>query len=624
VLAFARDNVLEMSPRAGRSELDAIAAWRTSMLERVLLASFVLLSVTLVFSVVRPHIFRSGIFAVSLLPGWLLVAVALWSKSSLRLRQVALTAGMLTVTVGSVAKVGLQAVNSFCLHLMLIVMVALFMGRIAAWTVWGAGIASWLAIALFVEMPPSPPGTDALFDAHVLLNWLRVIAVYAALSASTLWLVAYFAGRLEKALARSEALYEALTKESTQRISALEEQRALEEQLRQSQKMEALGTLAGGVAHDFNNLLVVIINHAELAALDANSASVRDSLAQIQAAGERAAGLTQRLLTFGRRQVSERAVLDVNVRVEEGVSLLRRLLPTTIALSCQLDADVSHVRSAEVELDQIIMNLCINARDAMPNGGQLRIRTDNVKRRVPGDNDARDFVCLTIEDTGTGMDAATQERIFEPFFTTKKKGQGTGLGLSTVHALVQGSGGFIEVTSEPGQGTSLHVYLPAYAGEEPVKHAPARWAIRPGNETILVADDDAQVREVLARRLRDNGYRVIVCQDGEEALREYRRQPEGIGLVISDAVMPKLGGRELHRLLSSEYGEIPFLICSGYAAQTIEPTFFDHPLRSFLQKPFDDHTLQGRVRELLDAAQEQKSEPAQGFILPGLPKPARS
>jgi signal transduction histidine kinase/ActR/RegA family two-component response regulator len=621
VLAFARDNVLCMSPPARRSELDAIAAWRKSMLERVLLASFVLLSVGFVMGLVKP-IFEHRIFAIALLPGWLLVVAALWPKSSLRLRQVALTAGMLTVAVGSVAELGLQAINGFTLHLMLVVMVALFMGRVAAWTVWGTGIASWIAIALFVDMSPSPPSTDALYDVHVLPNWTRVVGIYAAISASTLWLVAHLAGRMEKALARSEALYEALTEESTRRISALEEQRALEEQLRQSQKMEALGTLAGGVAHDFNNLLVVIINHAELAALDAGSKSVRESLAQIQAAGERAAGLTQRLLTFGRRQVGERAVLDVNVRVEEALNLLQRLLPSTIALSCQLDADSSRVRAAEVELDQIIMNLCVNARDAMPNGGQLRIHTDNVKRRVPGDNDARDFVCLTIEDTGIGMDAETRERIFEPFFTTKKKGQGTGLGLSTVHALVQGSGGFIEVESEPGQGSALHVYLPAYAGEEQVKHVRARWAIRPGHETILVADDDPQVREVLARRLRDNGYRVIVCQDGEEALREYRRQPEGIALVISDAVMPKLGGRELHRLLSSEYGEIPFLICSGYAAQTIEPTFFDHPLRSFLQKPFDDHTLQGRVRELLDAAQEQKSDSARGFALPGMPKPA--
>jgi signal transduction histidine kinase/ActR/RegA family two-component response regulator len=610
-----------MTQGSAQSELDAIAAWRKSMLERVLLTCFVLLSIGLLLAFRKPYLLERRIFAVALVPGWLLVAAALWPKSSLLFRQVALTGGMLTVAVGSVAKLGLQAVNGFCLHLMLVVMVALFMGRFAAWLVWAIGIASWLAIALLAP-GSAVPGGDALFDPLILPNWLRVIAIYAALSASTLAVVTYLAGRMEKALRRSEALYAALTEESTRRISALEEQRALEEQLRQSQKMEALGTLAGGVAHDFNNLLVVIINHAELAALDAGSESVRDSLAQIQTAGERAASLTQRLLTFGRRQVGERAVLDLNQRVEEALRLLRRLLPTTIELSCQLDADAPRVRAAEVELDQIVMNLCVNARDAMPQGGQLRIRTENRKRRLPGAEEASDFVSLEIEDSGIGMDEATQERIFEPFFTTKKKGQGTGLGLSTVHALVQGSGGLIELTSRLGKGTTVRIFLPAYTGEVPIKHAQLRLAVGAGSETLLIADDDPQVREVLARRLRDNGYRVLVCQDGEEALREYRRQPEDIGLVISDAVMPKLGGRELHRVLSSEFGEIPFLICSGYAAQTIEPTFFDHPLRSFLQKPFDDHTLQTRVRALLDAGKAEKGEASVPFALQTTIKPA--
>jgi CheY-like chemotaxis protein len=266
----------------------------------------------------------------------------------------------------------------------------------------------------------------------------------------------------------------------------------------------------------------------------------------------------------------------------------------------------------------------------MPGGGRLTIRTSTSQRSAHGQRTGsgrgngaqpRSFVCLAVNDSGTGMDAATLERIFEPFFTTKRKGQGTGLGLSTVHALVQGSGGFIEVDSQLGQGTSLRVFLPDHSAEASAPAAAPRPVVRPGHETILIADDDAQVREIMARRLRDNGYRVIVCQDGEEALREYRRAPDEIALVLSDAVMPKLGGRELQRLLSSEYGEIPFLICSGYAAQTIEPTFFDQPLRSFLQKPFDDHALQVRVRALLDAAQATKSQPPRALRLPGAPEP---
>jgi signal transduction histidine kinase/ActR/RegA family two-component response regulator len=610
-----------MSLRGSGSELDAIASWRKSMLERVLIVCFVMLSCGLLLAFQKTPIFERRIFAIALVPGWSLVFAALWPRASLRFRQVALTAGMLTVAIGSVAKLGLSAVNGFCAHMMLVVMVALFMGRFAGWVVWGVGVVSFLLIAMFVP-GAAPAGTAVFFDPTLLPNWLRVIGIYAALSASTLAVVTYLSGRMENALRRSEALYAALTEESTKRIAALEEQRALEEQLRQSQKMEALGTLAGGVAHDFNNLLVVIINHAELAALETPSASVRESLLQIQTAGERAASLTQRLLTFGRRQVGERAVLDLNLRVEEALRLLRRLLPTSIELRCELDAEAPRVRAADVELDQIIMNLCVNARDAMPNGGELRIRTFNVRRRLPASETLLDLVCLEVEDSGTGMDAVTQQRIFEPFFTTKKKGQGTGLGLSTVHALVQESGGFVEVESHVGEGTSMRIFLPAYAGEELASNAPQRWTIRPGDETILIADDDPQVREIMARRLRDNGYRVIVCNDGEDALAEYRRQPEGIGLVISDAVMPRLGGRELHRLLSEEYGEIPFLICSGYAAQTLESSFFDHPLRAFLQKPFDDQTLQSRVRALLDAGKAQKGESAQTLVVPGAIKQA--
>ncbi|HEX6241104.1 MAG TPA: ATP-binding protein, partial [Polyangiales bacterium] len=490
----------------------------------------------------------------------------------------------------------------------------LFMGRRAGWLVWGTGVAAWSVIALVGPEKPAP-GIVALFDASFLPNWVRVITIYAALSAATLAVVVYLAGRMEKALRRSEALYAALTDESTRRIAALEEQRALEEQLRQAQKMEALGTLAGGVAHDFNNLLVVIINQAELAAQSDSSEAARQSLEQIVAAGERAASLTNRLLTFGRRQVGERRVLDLNARVQETTQLLRRLLPASIELECELDAARPQVRVAEVELDQIIMNLCVNARDAMPGGGGLKIRTFSCCTRAPGGSHTREFVALEVIDSGTGMDEATRARIFEPFFTTKKKGQGTGLGLATVHGLVEGSGGFIEVASRPGSGTTMRVLLPVYEGPELVHSATPRSVAVPGTETILIADDDPQVRVILARRLRDNGYRVIACQDGEAALAEYQKHASEIGLVISDAVMPKLGGRELHRRLSSQYGEIPFLICSGYAAQTVEPSFFDHPLRAFLQKPFNDRTLQERVRQLLDAGKAQRPAALRTFPL---------
>jgi CheY-like chemotaxis protein/two-component sensor histidine kinase len=361
--------------------------------------------------------------------------------------------------------------------------------------------------------------------------------------------------------------------------------------------------LAGGIAHDFNNLLVVIFNHADFALEQAKTESVRDSLKQIQTASDRAASLTSQLLAFGRRQVAQRSTLDINARVDESLRMLRRLLPATITLELRLEANPPRVWAAAVELDQIIMNLCVNARDAMPEGGRLAIHTSNVQRSAPGAELPQDFVCIEIRDSGVGMDEATRRRIFEPFFTTKSPGHGTGLGLSTVHGLVQQASGFIEVDSAPGQGTSLYIYLPSHRGQPAEVSGLTPFRVRRGHETLLVADDDPAVLEVLSRRLRANGYHVIACRDGEEALREFRQHAKEIALVLSDAVMPKLGGRDLHRAICQEFGELPFLICSGYAAQTIEPEFFDHPLRGFLSKPFNEHSLQSAVRALLDVAQ---------------------
>jgi signal transduction histidine kinase/ActR/RegA family two-component response regulator len=602
------------------AELRALAEWRQAVLERVLWLCLALMSVAIVLSFYRPYIFERRVFAVALLPGWLLVTTAtLWPRAPVWLRQFALVLGLLTVSVGSVAKLGFQAVNGFCAHLMLVVMVALLAGRRAAWVVWAIGLLSWTVIALFASQD-MPSAHSSLFDPNVAANWRRVILIYAAVSAITVVVVSYLVERMESALRRSEALYTALTKESSERIASLEEQRVLEQQLRQSQKLESLGTLAGGVAHDFNNLLSIIVNYAELAALRSQSVEVREALDHVLRASERAASLTRRLLAFGRRQVAERKVLDVNARVEESLQLLRRLLPASIELERELATSRPSVWAAEIEIDQIIMNLCVNARDAMPAGGKLTVRVRAVSAPGP-DGEHRDFVCVEIEDTGMGMDEATRARVFEPFFTTKPPGQGTGLGLSTVHGVVHQAGGFVEVDSRPGHGTRVRVLLPRHAGSVPPRELPAS-ARRRGHETLLVVDDDPVVRQVLARRLQDRGYRVITCQDGEEALRVFRDHSKEIALVLSDAVMPKLGGRALHRAICEEYGEIPFVICSGYAAQTIEPEFFSHPSRAFLAKPFNEESLHRCIGQLLDAAGSASEEGTAGTFTVPLVKPS--
>jgi signal transduction histidine kinase/CheY-like chemotaxis protein len=589
------------------SELRAIAEWRAAILERVLWVCLLLLSVAVLLSFQRSFFFQGKLLMTTILPSWALVASAtLWPKAPLRFREITLVAGLLTLTVGGVAKLGFQAINAYTAHLMLVVMVSLFMGQRAAWLVWALGLLGWAGVA-FLTVHGAPAVSDALFDPGEIRNWRRILGIYALLSGITLYVVSYLAARMEKALRRSEALYAALTQESTERIAALEEQRALEAQLRQSQKLEALGTLAGGVAHDFNNLLVVIFNHADFALEQASSESVRDSLKQIQTASDRAASLTSQLLAFGRRQVTQRSALDINARVDESLRMLRRLLPATITLEPRLEANPPRVWAAAVELDQIIMNLCVNARDAMPDGGTLQIHTHNVQRSVPGTDLPQDFVCIEIRDSGMGMDEATRRRIFEPFFTTKSPGQGTGLGLSTVHGLVQQASGFIEVDSALGHGTSLSIYLPSHQGHSAEASGATPLRVRRGHETLLVADDDPGVLEVLKRRLGANGYHVIACRDGEEALREFRQHASEIALVLSDAVMPKLGGRDLHRAICAEFGEVPFLICSGYAAQTIEPEFFEHPLRGFLSKPFNEQSLQSAVRALLDVAQGESA-----------------
>ncbi|HNX19179.1 MAG TPA: PAS domain S-box protein [Acidobacteriota bacterium] len=380
------------------------------------------------------------------------------------------------------------------------------------------------------------------------------------------------------------------------------EQRLLELQLREAQKLEAIGRLAGGVAHDFNNLLTVILGFVEtmldgMSAADAN----RGPAEQIRLAARRAAALTQQLLAFGRRQMFRLEVFDLNAVLGEMREILRRLIGEQIEILITPGARWARVEADRGQIEQVILNLALNARDAMPSGGRLEIATANVDRPSGGPGSAPGLL-LTVSDTGMGMSAEVQAHIFEPFYTTKDVGQGTGLGLATVHGIVSQSGGRIEVRSSPGAGTCFRIQLPCAADADEVTRAVGTplAALDDGDETVLLAEDDPAVRSLVADVLRTRGYRVLEAADGDEAAQIGARLDGAVDLLIADIVMPGMSGRELVRTLLEQWPGLRALLISGYSGERTEP---DEPAPgavAFLQKPFSPGALARRVREVLD------------------------
>ncbi|HXR47118.1 MAG TPA: PAS domain S-box protein [Candidatus Limnocylindrales bacterium] len=384
-------------------------------------------------------------------------------------------------------------------------------------------------------------------------------------------------------------------------------QRQLEEQLRQSQKMEAIGQLAGGVAHDFNNILTVIQGHASLLAAANLGESAGKSADQIIQAAERAARLTRQLLTFSRRQLIQPKKLDVNRIVGNMTNMLGRLLGEDVALQlnyCQtppmVDADVGM-------LEQVLLNLAVNARDAMPKGGQLALRIAIVDLgesygRGQSEAHAGRFVCLSVTDTGTGIAPENLRRIFEPFFTTKEIGKGTGLGLATAYGIVKQHQGWIEVDSQVGMGTTFRIYLPyAGTGQHTVEKPTAQITVRGGNETILLVEDEAPVCELVSRLLGRYGYKVLSANDAAEAIEVWQNNKDEIALLLTDLVMPNhMNGRELAETLWAEQPELKVIFTSGYSADIVGKDFKLEPELNFLQKPYHPQMLAMAVRRCLD------------------------
>ena len=391
------------------------------------------------------------------------------------------------------------------------------------------------------------------------------------------------------------------------RKAAEEALRQSEEQLRQAQKIEAVGRLASGVAHDFNNILTVITGHSELLLrqLDADDPR-RKNAEQIEKAAYRAAALTRQLLTFSRKQVIEPRVLKLNAIILNIEKMLRRLIGEDIEFCTVLDSAAGHIKADPGQIEQVIMNLAVNARDAMPNGGKLTVTTANTtldKKHLNNFPDlcAGDYVMLTIADTGTGMSEEVKAHLFEPFFTTKPPGKGTGLGLATCFGIVKQSTGHINVHSELGRGTTFKIYFPQVqsALESPrVRIMPTE--ATGGNETVLLVEDEPVVRELAVATLREKGYTVVEAVNGEEGLRMARQHDGKIDLVLTDVVMPVMGGKEMADALRTSHPDTKVLFTSGYTEDAMGHHGVLRPGILFLQKPYMTATLARKVREVLD------------------------
>jgi len=388
-------------------------------------------------------------------------------------------------------------------------------------------------------------------------------------------------------------------------VRDISDRRRLEEELRHTQKMEAIGKLAGGIAHDFNNLLVAILGHAELLSCDLrDQPALLTHVREIHNAGNRAADLVRQLMLFGRKGAGKKSVFDLGELLRESKKLLERVIGEDVRLEIEIESPQLHIEADSTQLQQVVMNLASNARDAMPHGGDLVLRLRSVVRRdddLEGDSlSPGSYVELCVSDTGEGMDAETMRHAFDPFFTTKAVGKGTGLGLATVHGVVERGGGRVCVRSARGQGTTFEILLPRV--DAPLTDRVIRDTSAPsgGGETLLVVEDEKAVSALVVEALKGAGYQVMVAHNGNEALSIFDEHRTEIALVLSDVIMPELGGPAFLRKLAERGEHPPALLMSGYTGDALERSEDLPPEVELLEKPFSPRELLQRLRALLD------------------------
>lgn len=411
-------------------------------------------------------------------------------------------------------------------------------------------------------------------------------------------------GRQVKDPSHSDPCVEVIAEDVTERLQ-------LEKQLIQAQKFEAIGQLAGGIAHDFNNMIGAIIGWADLGIEEADPNSrVYRHFEKVRQQADRAAALTKQLLAFARRQILEPRTIDLNQVAVETLGLLENVIGSNIEIKASFASDLAVVRADPVQIEQVLMNLCINARDAMPNGGSLVVETASVSldrefcAREPQAH-ASSYAMLSVADTGTGIDRATLDRIFDPFFTTKELGKGTGLGLAMVDGIVSQHGGFMQVRSELGRGSTFRAYFPVSTEAAASRCAPAdSRPLQRGSETILVAEDHDGLRQLAHETLAGLGYQVILAADGEHAVREFAAHRERIGLALIDVMLPRLGGTEVLARIRNECPDLPVILATGFSLDTVQLDHVREAGLPILQKPYSPRDLAQRIRETLDRRSE--------------------